>query len=66
MGDIGDFSTFMGAVIDRNAFSTITGYIETGVLPGAAGRHIRFIRISAGTKPVVVGFVAGMKRENHQ
>jgi len=28
MGDVCDFSTFMGAVIDRNAFSTITGYID--------------------------------------
>jgi 1-pyrroline-5-carboxylate dehydrogenase len=28
IGDITDFSTFMGAVIDRNAFSTIRGYID--------------------------------------
>ena len=28
MGDIMDFSTFMGAVIDRNAFTTISGYID--------------------------------------
>jgi len=28
MGDITDFSTFMGAVIDRTAFATITGYID--------------------------------------
>lgn len=28
MGDIEDFSTFMGAVIDRNAFDSITGYID--------------------------------------
>ncbi len=28
MGDITDFRNFMGAVIDRNAFDTITGYIE--------------------------------------
>jgi len=28
MGDVCDFNTFMGAVIDRNAFSTITGYID--------------------------------------
>jgi 1-pyrroline-5-carboxylate dehydrogenase len=28
VGDICDFRNFMGAVIDRNAFKTITGYIE--------------------------------------
>jgi 1-pyrroline-5-carboxylate dehydrogenase len=28
MGDVCDFSTFMGAVIDRNSFATITGYID--------------------------------------
>ncbi|HID22546.1 MAG TPA: L-glutamate gamma-semialdehyde dehydrogenase, partial [Planctomycetaceae bacterium] len=28
MGDITDFTTFMGAVIDRNAFATISGYID--------------------------------------
>ena len=28
MGDVCDFRTFMGAVIDRNAFATITGYID--------------------------------------
>ena len=28
MGDITDFTNFMGAVIDKNAFATITGYIE--------------------------------------
>ena len=28
MGDICDFRTFMGAVIDRNAFASITGYID--------------------------------------
>ena len=28
MGDICDFSNFMGAVIDRNAFTNISGYIE--------------------------------------
>jgi 1-pyrroline-5-carboxylate dehydrogenase len=28
MGDIADFRNFMGAVIDRAAFDTITGYIE--------------------------------------
>ncbi|MBN1490041.1 MAG: L-glutamate gamma-semialdehyde dehydrogenase, partial [Phycisphaerae bacterium] len=28
MGDVEDFSTFMGAVIDANAFKTITGFIE--------------------------------------
>ncbi len=28
MGDITDFGTFMGAVIDAKAFETITGYIE--------------------------------------
>jgi 1-pyrroline-5-carboxylate dehydrogenase len=28
MGDVADFSNFMGAVIDAAAFATITGYIE--------------------------------------
>jgi len=28
MGDVGDFRNFMGAVIDQNAFTTITGYID--------------------------------------
>ena len=28
MGDVCDFRNFMGAVIDRNAFATITGYID--------------------------------------
>ncbi|MHC4400479.1 MAG: L-glutamate gamma-semialdehyde dehydrogenase [Planctomycetota bacterium] len=28
MGDVCDFRTFMGAVIDRNAFTTIGGYID--------------------------------------
>jgi len=28
MGDITDFTNFMGAVIDKNAFETISGYIE--------------------------------------
>ena len=28
MGDVTDFQNFMGAVIDRNAFTTISGYIE--------------------------------------
>ena len=28
MGDVNDFGNFMGAVIDRNAFTTISGYIE--------------------------------------
>jgi 1-pyrroline-5-carboxylate dehydrogenase len=28
MGDVADFRNFMGAVIDRGAFDTITGYIE--------------------------------------
>lgn len=28
MGDICDFTTFMGGVIDRNAFATIRGYID--------------------------------------
>jgi 1-pyrroline-5-carboxylate dehydrogenase len=28
MGDIGDFSNFMGAVIDKEAFETISGYID--------------------------------------
>ncbi len=28
VGDVEDFTNFMGAVIDRNAFTTITGYIE--------------------------------------
>jgi len=28
MGDITDFRNYMGAVIDRSAFTTITGYIE--------------------------------------
>lgn len=28
MGDVCDFGNFMGAVIDRNAFATITGYID--------------------------------------
>jgi 1-pyrroline-5-carboxylate dehydrogenase len=28
MGDVTDFSNFMGAVIDRNAFATISGYID--------------------------------------
>ncbi len=28
MGDVCDFSNFMGAVIDENAFTTISGYIE--------------------------------------
>ncbi len=28
MGDVCDFTNFMGAVIDRNAFATISGYID--------------------------------------
>jgi len=28
MGDVTDFTTFMGGVIDRNAFATISGYID--------------------------------------
>ncbi len=28
MGDVADFGNFMGAVIDRNAFETIRGYID--------------------------------------
>ena len=28
MGDVEDFTNFMGAVIDKNAFETITGYIK--------------------------------------
>ena len=28
MGDVTDFRNFIGAVIDKNAFNTITGYIE--------------------------------------
>jgi 1-pyrroline-5-carboxylate dehydrogenase len=28
VGDVADFTTFMGAVIDRNAFATIKGYID--------------------------------------
>ena len=28
MGDVADFSNFMCAVIDRNAFATISGYID--------------------------------------
>jgi len=28
MGDVTDFTTFMGAVIDKKAFETISGYIE--------------------------------------
>jgi 1-pyrroline-5-carboxylate dehydrogenase len=28
MGDVADFSNFMGAVIDRNAFATISGYVD--------------------------------------
>ena len=28
MGDVADFGNFMGAVIDRNAFATISGYVE--------------------------------------
>ncbi len=28
MGDVRDFSVFLGAVIDRNAFDSITGYIK--------------------------------------
>src|SRR5207247_10615664 len=28
VGDPADFGNFMGAVIDRNAFATITGYID--------------------------------------
>jgi len=28
MGDVSDFSKFMGAVIDRNAFESISGYID--------------------------------------
>ena len=28
MGDVTDFSTFMGAVIDKDAFDNITGYID--------------------------------------
>lgn len=28
MGDVGDFTNFMAAVIDRNAFASISGYIE--------------------------------------
>jgi 1-pyrroline-5-carboxylate dehydrogenase len=28
MGDVADFRNFMGAVIDRNAFDSISGYIE--------------------------------------
>lgn len=38
VGDVADFSNFMGAVIDRKAYNSITGYIraaEDPALPGA-------------------------------
>lgn len=36
IGDVADFRNFMGAVIDRRAFTSITGYIRAaGELPGA-------------------------------
>src|SRR5436190_1469118 len=52
VGDPTDFTNFMGAVIDRNAFRTITGYIDVArqspdaeVLAGGgaddAGAHVR-------------------------
>lgn len=36
MGDVRDFSNFMNAVIDENAFDTIMGYIEEARHSGAA------------------------------
>jgi 1-pyrroline-5-carboxylate dehydrogenase len=36
LGDVADFSNFMGAVIDRRAFERITGYIEQARHAGGA------------------------------
>ena len=44
MGDVTDFRTFMGAVIDRGAFDTITGYIKRARSRAARGKA----RIIAG------------------
>ena len=44
MGDVRDFRTFVGAVIDRTAFAKITGYVEDArhnatILQGGGSRH---------------------------
>ncbi|MFM0091985.1 L-glutamate gamma-semialdehyde dehydrogenase [Paraburkholderia sediminicola] len=36
MGDVADFSNFMGAVIDRKAFNRISGYIEAARTSGTS------------------------------
>ena len=41
MGDVRDFSNFMGAVIDEGAFDTITGYIEHAKTAPDAQDHLR-------------------------
>jgi len=46
MGDVTDFRTFMGAVIDQGAFNEISGYIKRARGKGAKGRA----RIIAGGK----------------
>ncbi len=38
MGDVTDFRTFMGAVIDRGAFDTIKGYIDRAKSRAARGK----------------------------
>jgi len=38
MGDVTDFRTFMGAVIDRGAFATNKGYIDRAMSRGARGK----------------------------
>ncbi|MEN8007481.1 MAG: L-glutamate gamma-semialdehyde dehydrogenase [Candidatus Krumholzibacteriota bacterium] len=46
MGDVTDFRTFMGAVIDQSAFDSISGYIKRARSKAAKGRA----RIIAGGK----------------
>ncbi|MFO0576037.1 MAG: L-glutamate gamma-semialdehyde dehydrogenase [Polyangia bacterium] len=40
VGDVADFRSFMGAVIDRKAFTSITGYIRAAQDPGLPGARI--------------------------
>jgi 1-pyrroline-5-carboxylate dehydrogenase len=48
MGDVADFRTFMGAVIDRRAFTKISGYLDD------ARRHARIIQ--GGTATDEIGY----------
>ena len=39
MGDVGDFRTFMGAVIDQAAFDTIKGFIDRAKKAKGKAKH---------------------------